>query len=163
MQLKNHLLIFVTLILFVVGCGTPKPTIQTTVSKTDSTSTKVTYQKQTDTFTVAADSVKINVPIAALSSTPIIATSTTGRSKASVKRVNNNVEVECFVDEYQRIIEYQNTLIETLIQRFEKQHTTETKTEYKTHWLVKGLATLGGIAMVVLVGGFAFKRYLKPI
>ena len=76
------------------GCRTARPVLQTSVTKTDSTSTKVTYQKKVDTITAAADSLKINVTIANLTLVPIIATSKSGRSTGSVRRVNNNIEVE---------------------------------------------------------------------
>lgn len=145
-----------------IGCKTPKPVLQTSVVKTDSTSTKVTFKKQLDTFKVAADSLKINVPIASLTEVPIIAVSKSGRSKGSVRRVNNNIEVECFTDKYEKIIETQTKLIETLIKLTEVKETKETITEYKTPWYAKALSGIGAIALLVLVGSFAIKRYIKP-
>lgn len=162
MQLIKNLLL-ITIVLFVLsGCRTPQPVLQTSVIKTDSTSTKITYQKRLDTFRVAADSLKFNVPIADLSEIPIIKRSQSGRSTGSVRRVNNTIEVECFTDKYEKIIETQNKLIETLIKLTEIKETTETKTEFKTPWYAKALSTVGIIALIVLVGSFAFKRYLKP-
>lgn len=162
MQLIKNLLLITIVIFALSGCRTQRPVLQTSVVKTDSTSTKITYQKQLDTFTVSADSLKINVPIADLSEVPIIKRSKSGRSTGSVRRVNNNIEVECFTDKYEKIIETQNKLIETLIKLTEVKRTKETITEFKTPWYFKALAAVGALALLVLGGGFVIKRYLKP-
>ena len=159
MQLTKYLLLISLMLVGLTGCRTARPVLQTSVTKTDSTSTKVTYQKKVDTLTAAADSLKINVPIANLTEVPIIATSKSGRSTGSVRRVNNNIEVECFTAEYEKIIETQNKLIETLIKRTEVKETKETKTEFKTHWIYKALSWIGILAVVLVGGKFLLKRY----
>jgi hypothetical protein len=162
MRLIKYIL-FITLILVAFsGCRTARPVSQTRVTKTDSTSTKVTYQKKIDTLTVAADSLKINVPIASLTEVPIVAKSKSGRSTGSVRRVKDNIEVECFTDKYEKIIESQNKIIETLIKLTEVKETKETKTEFRTHWIYKALSWIGILAVVLVGGKFLLKRYLKP-
>ncbi|WP_438710856.1 hypothetical protein ACSTS3_19655 [Aquimarina muelleri] len=156
-------ILFITVMLFALtGCRTAKTVLQKSVIKTDSTSIKITYQKKMDTLTVAADSLKINVPIASLTEVPIVAKSKSGRSTGSVRRVKDNIEVECFTDKYEKIIESQNKLIETLIKLTEVKEVEKTKTEFKTHWMYKALSWIGILAVVFVGGKFLLKRYLKP-
>lgn len=153
----------VTLVILFASCTPPLVVMQKQKTTTDSTSTKITYQKQVDTFTVAADSLKMSVPLASLTTAPIYAVSPSGRSTGSVRRVDDTIEVQCFTDKYEQIIETQNQLIETLIKLTETTETTETVTEFKTPWYAKALSAIGIIAMLVLVGSFVVNRYLKPI
>ena len=159
--MKQTIYILILLVAFVSCRSLPAPTVATHKSLTDSTSTKITYQKQQDTFSVAADSLKVKIPIADLSDQPIITKSKSGRVKASVSKVDGNIEVQCFTDKYEKIIETQNQIIETLIKLTETTNTTETKTEFKSAWYMKALAFLGGL-LLLSAGIMLGIKFIKP-
>lgn len=158
----KQLLYILVFICCLNSCKTRQPIITTNIKKTDSTSTKVTYQKQLDTFKVAADSLKIIVPIADLSDKPILAKSKSGRTTGSVRKIKNAIEVECFTEEYEKIIESQNKIIETLIKLTETKDTHETVIEYQTPWYAKALSTLG-VVLIVFVGAKLFLKTKIPL
>jgi len=140
--------------LFVVSsCKSPKPTLQESVIKTDSTVTTVNYVKKTDTIKIAPDSLKFSVPLPRITEIPIYYKSETGHITGSVKKIDENIEIECYVDELIKIIESQNQIITTLTKQTEAKQKTITNTEYKTHWFYKLLSIIGGIALLF----FGFK------
>ena len=157
----KHLIYILVFAIAFTSCRSAKPTVETTESVVDTTTTSIRYIKQVDTIRIAGDTVKIIVPIASLTGKPIIKTSPTGRSKAIISKVNDNIEVECQCAEEQKIIETQNTVIETLTKRLETKATTVTKTEYKTPWYSKALNVVGIIALLIVLITLGIRR-LKP-
>ena len=144
--------------LFVISsCKSPKPTLQESVIKTDSTVTKVSYVKTQDTIIIPSDSLKFSVPLPRITEIPIYVKSKTGHITGSIKKIDQNIEVECYVDELIKIIEGQNEIIETLTKQTTDSQNTITNTEYKTHWFYKLLSIIGGIALLF----FGFKIALK--
>lgn len=152
------ILFFITVyILFCFACKTPKPTLQESIIKTDSTVTTVNYVKKTDSIKIAPDSLKFSVPLPRITEIPIYYKSETGHITGSVKKIDENIEIECYVDELIKIIESQNQIITTLTKQTEDKQKTITNTEYKTHWFYKLLSIIGGFALPF----FGFKLFLK--
>lgn len=139
------------------SCRSSKTTATTNTTTVDTTTTKVRHVITYDTITIPKDSIVFKFPIAEIKQTPITKTSSSGRVKATVKKVDNDLQVECHVEELIKIIENQNTIIETLTKRLKTQTTTITKIEYRTKWYLKGLAALG-----VLVLALYAVKILKP-
>lgn len=136
-----------------VGCGSGVELVNSDTSKEvkrDSVTT-VKLETKRDTVKIAADSLKITVPLKDLNEVPVIAKSKTGRTQGSVRLVNNTVEVECFTEKYEQIIESQNKIIETLLKITESQNTTNTVKVTESPWYMKALAFLGVAFVLVLV------------
>src|SRR5690606_20693623 len=140
-----------------LSCSGIKPTQETTIAKTDSTVTKVSYVKKTDTIIIPSDSLKFSLPLPRISEIPIYVKSKTGHITGSVKKIDQNIEVECYVDELIKIIEGQNEIIETLTKQTTDSQNTITNIEYKTHWLYKLLSIIGGVALLFFGFKIAFK------
>jgi len=153
---KHFNLILIFVLLF-SACRSARPKVETHKTVTDTTTTKVRVETKYDTIRIPGDTVTIRVPFEKLTEQPIVFASKTGHIKAAVSKTNDLVEVQCYVDELIKIIESQNTTIETLTKRLETQETTITETEYKTPWYMKALALIGGI--VLLIFGI---KYFKP-
>lgn len=152
MRLGNYMIITLLLVLAMSGCRSAK-TIGIDTSRTvekDSVTT-VRFEKKIDTVTIPGDTLKLSVPIIQLSEKPIYQTTPSGRTTASVRRVNDQVEVECFVDEYEAIIESQNQIIETLVNVLQSDKTHETVEVTKSPWYMKALASLGGLLLAFVV------------
>ncbi len=156
-KLLKIIFLIIVLLLFCLACKTPKSTIEKSITRTDSTVTKVSYVKKTDTIIIPSDSLKFSVPLPRISEIPIYVKSKTGHITGSVKKIDQNIEVECYVEELIKIIESQNEIIETLTKQTTDSQNTITNIEYKTHWLYKLLSIIGGVALLFFGFKIAFK------
>ncbi|WP_166964613.1 hypothetical protein [Yeosuana marina] len=144
---------YIVILLLLSSCGGSKLVSSKTVKdvKRDSITT-ITYKPKKDTIRIKADSLKLLVPIKDLTEKPIIKTSESGRTKASVRQVNGTVEVQCFTEEYEAIIESQDKIIETLLKITQSQDTTNTVQVKESPWYMKALAFIGIASLI----GFVF-------
>jgi len=151
MKLKTFILISL-LLAFVSSCGGAKTIGKDTNRevKRDSITTVKTEIKR-DTIRIPGDTIKVLVPISKLTETPLIQVSESGRTKAAISKHGNAIQVQCFTDEYQQIIENQNIIIETLIRQLESVQTLETVKVTESPWYMKALASLGGLLLVFII------------
>jgi len=162
--LKN--LIFIICALFLlVSCGTQKPQLKKETYIKDSISVeKQTVWKDT-TITVPADSLRIKVKLEELSIKPIRAVSESGNMAAEISKVNDDLIVDCKVDELVKQVQLLETTIKQLTSRFEAdKETVEVPVKF-IPWYVEILAWVGGIGLLVViiyVGSLIAAKNLKP-
>lgn len=146
-------LFILILLISISSCGGAKLVRSETVKdvKRDSITT-ITFKPRKDTIAIKADSIKLSVPLKELTDKPIVKTSSTGRTKASVRQVDGNVEVNCFTEKYEAIIESQDKIIETLLKITASQNTTDTVQVKESPWYMKALAFIGIASLI----GFVF-------
>lgn len=154
--MKNLLYILISLTVL-TSCKSAKPTVETHRTVTDSIITEIRYETKWDTIRIPGDTIKLTVPIKDLSESPLIKTSASGRLSAAIKRVKDDIEVQCLDEESIKIIESQNKIIETLTKHLETKETVLTKTEYKTPWYSKILAGIGTVVLILLA-----VKFIKP-
>lgn len=142
-----------------VSCKSTQPQHSPSVAAVDSTTTTIKYVTKIDTVYVPGDSVRVYVPMADLSATPITASSKSGRVTASVAKQNSTLAIDCHIEEFVQLIESQNTIIDTL--KKQKRTVTVTETVSYTPWYYKSLALVGGIFMLFMILGVV-KTFLKP-
>lgn len=146
-----RLINFIAILLLLTSCGGGKLISSNTVKdvKRDSI-TKITFEAKKDTISIEADSLKLYVPAKDLTETPVVKTSKSGRTKASVRQINGQIEVQCFTEKYEAIIESQNKIIETLLKITETQDTVNTVQVTKSPWYMKALAFIGVAAILFM-------------
>lgn len=151
MKLKNFILLSL-LLAFISSCGGAKTIGKDTNReiKRDSITTVKTEIKR-DTIRIPGDTLKMYVPISDLTETPLIQVSESGRTKASLSKQGNSIKVECFTEDFETIIETQNTIIETLIKQLEHQKTIQTVKVTESPWYIKALASIGAL-LIVFIG-----------
>lgn len=151
MKLKNFILLSL-LLAFISSCGGAKTIGKDTNReiKRDSITTVKTEIKR-DTIRIPGDTLKMYVPISDLTETPLIQVSESGRTKASLSKQGNAIKVECFTEDFETIIETQNTIIETLIKQLEHQKTIQTVKVTESPWYIKALASIGAL-LIVFIG-----------
>ncbi|MFY0714123.1 hypothetical protein J1D01_10630 [Seonamhaeicola sp. NFXS20] len=152
---------FIAILLLLTSCGSGKLISSNTVKdvKRDSI-TKITFEPKKDTISIEADSLKLYVSTKDLTETPVTKTSESGRTKASVRQINGQIEVQCFTEKYEAIIESQNKIIETLLKITENNDTVNTVEVTKSPWYMKALALLGVAAIILFVALIIIKT--KP-
>lgn len=150
--------LFFMMIVLLGACRSGQPTSETIETVKDSTVTTVRYEKQDTLITVPGDTLKFQIPIFELSEIPI--EKTEGRTTARVSLQGDDLTIECLTDQYEKLISYQNEVIETLreINR-NKEKTIEVPKPY-TPFVTKILAWIGGIALAFFTGLIIFK-YIK--
>lgn len=158
-----RLLIYIAIVglgLSLSGCGSAKPTLTTKTTVKDSVWTEVQKVKRDTVITIPGDTTFISIPYYELTETPIKRTS--GRSTASIKKVGDQIKVQCECLEYKAKIEF----LETIIAQYQKiQELTENTIivpEKFVPWYTKILAWAGGIAIAFGVGMIVLK-FIKPI
>ncbi|WP_435135724.1 hypothetical protein [Formosa sp. A9] len=150
------------LVALACGCGgTKRPTEDVVKTIRYDSIKKITITPKVDTIRLPEEYLRVTVPLTDLSEFPIQNQSPNGRLKSSIRKVGNQLEVNCFVDEYIKIIQTQDTIIETLISKLETQHTTQTITKTDSPWYMKALASLGAL-LLLIVGLNIGKTFLKP-
>ena len=156
----RYIVIFI-LVCFLGSCGSKKKTVisDTKETITDSTYTTKKIITKDTLLTVAADSLKLSIPIDELSEAPII--ESTGRTTARVSLVDDNLQVECLTEEYEAIIELQKEVITSLREIIKTKETNTEVTIVKTPWYMKLRNLIGGIALLLIIG-LVVKKYLKP-
>lgn len=142
---------YIAILILLSGCSGSKLISSNTVKdvKRDSITT-ISYKPKKDTIRIKADSLKLSVPLKKLTDKPIIKTSESGRTKASVRQVNGNVEVQCFTEKYEAIITTQEKTIETLVKILESIDTTNTVKVKESPWYMKALAFVGVASLVFM-------------
>lgn len=151
--------VFFIIVVLLGGCRSLQPSSETIETVKDSTVTTVRYVEQDTMISVPGDTLKFQVPIYELSETPIERTA--GRTTARVSLKGDELTVECLTEEYEKIITYQNEIIETLREINRTKETTIKVPEKYTPWYTKTLAWIGGIALTFGVGLIIFK-FIKP-
>ena len=156
----RSLIFLVIVILTLGGCGTSKPTQLTkTTTVKDSIWTEVQKVKRDTTITIPGATTYIRIPVYELTEVPV--TKTSGRSTASIRKVGNNIEVQCECAKYKAKIQF----LETIISQYQKiQELTENTIivpEKFVPWWVKIFAWLGGIALAFGIGLLVIK-VIKP-
>src|SRR5690554_5103477 len=146
-------------VLAVAGCRTVRPVAETIETVKDSTVTTVRYVMKDTIIRIPGDSIKFTVPYYTLSEIPI--ERKVGRATARISAQDENITVECLVEEYEKVITYQNEIIETLREiNKNKEATIEVPVQF-IPWHIKTLAWIGGIATALIIGSLALK-FLKP-
>ena len=146
-------------VLAVAGCRTVRPVAETIETVKDSTVTTVRYVMKDTIIRIPGDSIKFTVPYYTLSEIPIERKA--GRATARISAQDENITVECLVEEYEKVITYQNEIIETLREINRNKQTTIKEPVPFVPWYTKTLAWIGGVATVLIIGSIAFK-FLKP-
>lgn len=151
--------VFFMVVVLLGSCRSLQPSSNTIETVKDSTVTTVRYVEKDTLITVPGDTLKFSVPLYELSEEPIERKA--GRTTARVSLKGENLTVECLTEEYERLIKYQNEIIETLreINR-NKQKTIEVPVEF-TPWWKQTLAWIGGIALAFGIGLIILK-FIKP-
>ncbi|MGB1307527.1 MAG: hypothetical protein ACPG6B_01355 [Oceanihabitans sp.] len=163
MQVVYKIIICLSIIACVLSCNTPKLIASHTTNAIEKDSiTIVSIEKKVDTIKIPADSLKLSVPIKDLTATPVYAVSKNGRTTGSVRKYNGKVEVACFTEKYEALIETQHKIIETLLKINESQTTQQTVQVTKSPWYMKALALIGGVGLLMLIIMVVIK-FIKPI
>lgn len=142
------------------GCKSTRPVERTNTTVKDSTWVETTYHKRDTVIFVPGDTTRIRVPVTEITKVPI--RQTNGRTTAIVKRVGDNIDVQCVTDALQEKLEWLETIVK---KNSVKERIVETTVEVPvryTPWHVKILSWVGGIALLV-IGGFVVIKFLKPI
>lgn len=147
-------IIFFTVLITVLSCKTSRIiTVQEKVK--DSISTVVHNYKKDTLISIAGDKLSFNVPLNKLSKIPLVKSS--NRIKAKVSIQDNQLKVDCVVDEYIKLLEYYEKLIKTFKV---KTITTVKEKEIKyTPFFIKLLATIGGIVLLFLLLKIIIKNF----
>lgn len=144
--------ILVVLLLIVTSCKSSKEMASTSTSTVkDSISTVVSIVPHDTIIKVAAESAQIRVPISELSEKPILKTA--GKITASVKKVDNTVEVDCHTEEYELKIALLNKIISTYKQQVKETKSVEKVPVKYIPKVVKLLAWCGAFFLVVIIAG----------
>lgn len=126
----------------------------------DSIRTEIRYKTKDTLITIPGDSVKISVPVFDLTETPIVRRS--NMTTARISRIGDDIHVECLTDEYIKIIELQNQVIETFREiRKERQETITIPKRYVPK-IIQLLAWLG-VILLIAVGGIVVLKIKKLI
>lgn len=152
--------VYLLIMMLLLGGCRPGKNLQEKVRiVTDSTWTNVRTLQRDTVITIPGDTTIIRVPITKITEVPI--TKTNGRSSASLKRVGDDIEVECECKSYKQKIEYQEKIIENYQKIQELQQDLITKREKFVPWYIQVLAITGVIALVGILG-FLAAKFLKP-
>ncbi|CDF80574.1 hypothetical protein BN863_28620 [Formosa agariphila KMM 3901] len=143
------------------GCGgTKRPTEDIVKTIRYDSIKKITVTPKVDTIRLPSEYLLVTVPLKDLSETPIQNQTPNGRLKSTIRKVGDQLEVNCFVDEYIKIIQTQETIIETLIRQLETLDTTQTITETESPWYMKALASLGVVLLLIIIFSLG-KTFIK--
>lgn len=155
-----RVLMYIAIVGCLVGCKSFTPSRQITKIEKDSTYTEVTYHTRDTAIFIPGDTVHFKVPFNKITETPI--SKKKGNTTAVVRRVGNDLDVQCITDElehrldlFDKYIKENNT--KTIIEK----EVTEVPVNYTTWWQ-KTLMWIGGVSLLFLAILFGFK-FLKPI
>lgn len=150
--------LFILLLLLSSCKSLPKKITVSTLK--DSIRTEIRYKTKDTLITIPGDSVKISVPVFDLTETPIVRRS--NMTTARISRIGDDIHVECLTDEYIKIIELQNQVIETFREiRKERQETITIPKRYVPK-IIQLLAWLG-VILLIAVGGIVVLKIKKLI
>lgn len=158
--MKRILLITIAIVGCLVGCKSFTPSRQITKIEKDSTYTEVSYHTRDTAIFIPGDTVHFKVPFNKITETPI--SKKKGNTTAVVRRVGNDLDVQCITDELEHRLD--------LIDKYIKENNTKTIIEKEvtevpvpyTPWWKNILSWIGGISLLVLVALVGLK-FLKPI
>lgn len=122
----------------------------------------ITTERQTiDTLVIAreADTVKLKETIDKLTEAAIIKRSK--HARLSIRRVGNTIEAECHTDELKQVLELQKEIINHYKEITTQKEDTIIIPQKYIPTLLKPLIWIGGITLVLVLGGVAFKLF-KP-
>lgn len=150
-------IIAVVFLASLIGCKSNRPTVTKNRVVKDSVSVTTSIVPRDTIVVVPRDSVNVRVSLKELGIEPTVATSKSGDVKATIRRIEDTIIVDCDVKE----LEMKLQLLDKEIEKLKSTKIVDTETKYVPEryvpWWVKILAWAGGIAIVY----FALKTVIK--
>lgn len=145
-------LYIIAIAFLMVSCGGSKKTVTKETTVKDSVSTVTTIVPRDTLITIPKDSIALKVKLDKLTEKPITKTSKTGKVKAKVSRVKDEIIVQCDTDSLELELELKDKIINTLRSReTNTSEVIEVPVKY-TPWWKNLLAVIGGIALAYIAG-----------